>query len=263
MLLGVVGFLLVALIPPIAIASPDGAAPVVVSDSIPNLLKPDQTISGGCTAMYLGDDIFSGNVTMNPVYEQVKYQCEPGYFLGAGKTECEICSENHYCAGGTFTYSESESAGIESCPDDKNSVAGAKDASECTFPSVPCDAGYYLAANKNECDLCTDDHYCPGGTFALSDTDAGLENCPEGLVSGRGAGSVGECGVILYVDNKPIYLTQEQMTTPALAVDIRGTVYYGRMTPVSEESTDTTPSFIINAENQQYVVHDGIIKGEQ
>lgn len=45
-----------------------------------------------------------------------QYTCSAGYYLPAGATECSPCTAGNYCPGGTFTFSNSNNGGLNSCP---------------------------------------------------------------------------------------------------------------------------------------------------
>ncbi len=137
-----------------------------------------------------------------------------------------------------------------------------------TIAVVHCDAGYYLPANSIECQLCSENHYCDGGDYIISaEQDAGIELCPDGVMSPEGTSGANGCGKILHVGDNIIYLTTVQETTPALAVRLENEVYYARTTPVSEGAKpmnkDTTESLRVKIDGIEYSIHDNTIKGEQ
>ena len=43
------------------------------------------------------------------------HTCTPGYYLPANIDECTICPNDNYCVGGTYTFNETTSQGIEAC----------------------------------------------------------------------------------------------------------------------------------------------------
>ena len=53
---------------------------------------------------------------MLPVFAPNQHTCTPGYYLPAGVDECTICPQNNKCIGGTYTFNETTTQGIEPCP---------------------------------------------------------------------------------------------------------------------------------------------------
>ena len=62
---------------------------------------------------------------LNAVFTINSYDCAPGYYLVADAEECTICPAGSYCVGGTYTFNETTTQGIEPCPDGTISMAGA------------------------------------------------------------------------------------------------------------------------------------------
>jgi hypothetical protein len=60
-----------------------------------------------------------------------KYTCATGYYLPADGVECIICPENSYCGGGTYTFNETVTQGIESCPNNWYSPSGMSSVAQC------------------------------------------------------------------------------------------------------------------------------------
>ncbi len=65
------------------------------------------------------------------VFEPITYDCDAGYYLPADAIECELCLENSYCSGGTYTYNETITQGIMKCPDTLVSPMGMYDIGSC------------------------------------------------------------------------------------------------------------------------------------
>lgn len=131
-----------------------------------------------------------------------------------------------------------------------------------------CDPGYYLPKNQLECRLCEPGYYCPGNVeVMLSDSDSGIQNCPDGLVSAAGTATEGGCGVAMHVGNDVLLLTKERQTMPALAARVDGEVYYARMTPVVEGvkkmNSETQTEMRAKVDNIEYSIHDNTVKGEE
>lgn len=57
--------------------------------------------------------------------------CNSGEYFPAHWYECKICPENNYCAGGTYTFNETVTQGIESCPNSWYSPAGSSSVAQC------------------------------------------------------------------------------------------------------------------------------------
>ena len=62
--------------------------------------------------------------------ETEEISCNPGYYLPANSQQCTQCPRNHYCPGGTFTETTSDS-GITQCPDNMYSPLGSDSADDC------------------------------------------------------------------------------------------------------------------------------------
>lgn len=99
------------------------------ADTVGSVLLPNLTVPNACTIDYLGT--YSDTSYMVPIYEPITYNCNPGYYLPVNTTECTICPNNHYCIGGLYTYSETETQGIENCPGKLLSPQGMHEAGSC------------------------------------------------------------------------------------------------------------------------------------
>ena len=62
--------------------------------------------------------------------ETEEISCNPGYYLPANSQQCTQCPRNHYCPGGTFTESSTDS-GVTQCPDNMYSPLGSDSADDC------------------------------------------------------------------------------------------------------------------------------------
>jgi hypothetical protein len=49
------------------------------------------------------------------LYEPNIHTCTPGYYLPANVDECVPCTQNNKCVGGTYTFNETITQGIEQC----------------------------------------------------------------------------------------------------------------------------------------------------
>lgn len=64
----------------------------------------------------------------------------------------------------------------------------------CEAAGITCNPGTYLPANASACQPCTSGHWCGGGTFTVSATNQGLDDCPSGYAnSDLGARSDKQC----------------------------------------------------------------------
>ena len=54
-------------------------------------------------------------VDLHAIYEPNQYTCSPGYYLPANTDVCTICPQKNKCVGGTYTFNETISQGIETC----------------------------------------------------------------------------------------------------------------------------------------------------
>ena len=102
-------------------------------------------------------------------------------------------------------------------------------ASDC---KISCGGGSYIAtANNTTCSDVGAGYWAAAST--VSQGSAGVRNaCDDGLTtigSGAGADEVGDCGRVLNVNGKKIYLRSKKKTTPSLNVSINGTTFYGNM----------------------------------
>ena len=102
-------------------------------------------------------------------------------------------------------------------------------ASDC---KISCGGGSYIAtANNTTCSDVGAGYWAAAST--VSQGSAGVRNaCDDGLTtigSGAGADEVGDCGRVLNVNGKKIYLRSKKKTTPSLNVSINGDVFYGNM----------------------------------
>ena len=80
------------------------------------------------------------------VYELNTLTCNPGYYLPANVDECTICPNDNYCVGGTYSFNETITQGIEQCPSGTFAPAGS---SECYAHMLHVgDELIYLSATK-------------------------------------------------------------------------------------------------------------------
>lgn len=83
-----------------------------------------------------------GDTTLAAKWKAIGYKCNPGHYLPRAKTECAGCPTDHYCAGGTYTYSTTADQGITgTCPDDYPISAEQSDAKEDCYKNVSVNQG--------------------------------------------------------------------------------------------------------------------------
>jgi len=114
-----------------------------------------------------------GTFTLYAVWSVNSYSCSAGSYLDG--VNCVECETGHWCPGGTWVYN-ADIQGRNSCPANSTSAAGSDARADCS-----CNAGYGGDAATGEClicvpgtyktdvantacSICTDDHYCTGGT---------------------------------------------------------------------------------------------------
>lgn len=83
------------------------------------------------SAVFENLGVYEGEIIATAVYDYDSYHCDAGYYLPKDASECVICEKDSFCGGGDFAYNETEAQGIESCPENTNSIAGATSADEC------------------------------------------------------------------------------------------------------------------------------------
>ncbi len=141
----------------------------------------DGIITGGagtCTVDVLG--VFENDATANTIatWTLNEYECGAGQYLlnSDGTLKCTECPVGSYCPGGKFTV-ESENNGVNTCPTDYTSDAGAVGENECYM-------GCELACSKNvECpphsNNCTHSEFkTTGKQFAGGTCNAYPSVCP-------------------------------------------------------------------------------------
>ena len=72
-----------------------------------------QDITNGCKIDLVGAANNTAYIT--PVFTPNIHTCTPGYYLPANVDECVPCTQNNKCIGGTYTFNETLTQGIEQC----------------------------------------------------------------------------------------------------------------------------------------------------
>jgi len=90
--------------------------------------KLNTTCPAGTVQFVTGyESEWDGKVSCVP--EQLS--CDAGEYLPAHGYRCETCPENSYCSGGTYTFNETVTQGIESCPNNWYSPSGMSSVAQC------------------------------------------------------------------------------------------------------------------------------------
>ena len=92
--------------------------------------------------------------------------CRQGYYPISSDT-CSVCPANTYqdgCInpGGECTPCPAGTGTIGDTAADHDSI---EDCIPMETEEIPCNPGYYLPANRQQCMQCPRKFYCPGGTF--------------------------------------------------------------------------------------------------
>ena len=85
-----------------------------------------QNINYGCTY-----PLAISNKNFFATYAPNEHTCAPGYYLPANTDGCVICPANSYCPGGTYTFDETTTQGIETCPNSWYAPRGMSSVDQC------------------------------------------------------------------------------------------------------------------------------------
>lgn len=134
--------------------------------------------------------------------------------------------------------------------------------------SVSCPAGKYLSKTTARCETCPEGYVCQGsgdGEFVFSEDvelGVGITKCPDNApLAPAGSTKLGDCGYILHVGDKQMYVHQDTNTPkPRLAVQVNGETFYAPMTTDSVKMTkDSDAKLHINLDGTDYTVHDNSV----
>ncbi len=143
-----------------------------------------------------------------------------------------------------------------------------------TFVMVPvyedtiytCERGYYLPMGLEDCAICPENSYCPGGEYTYSETDdVGINPCPDGSVAPIGMWDAAQCGRKLHISDVYIYLRRVKQSAPSLHIDVDGdgtADYFANATTYDVAmNKDTDRRLRIKMGDVVYSVHDDTIDG--
>ncbi len=125
-----------------------------------------------------------------------------------------------------------------------------------------CQPGYYKAnAYDTACSPVEAKYWGPGGRVSQGETLA-RQVCPTNpqlwtVGYGAGADEANDCGHILHIGDRKLYLRQDKKTTPSLNVKVGGTTFYGNMKSGDVYMSDGVDSYLrLNYNNTKYSVYD-------
>ncbi|MBO5833437.1 MAG: hypothetical protein J6R22_00560, partial [Alphaproteobacteria bacterium] len=125
---------------------------------------------------------------------------------------------------------------------------------------ISCDGGSYIAkANDASCTNVGAGYWA--ATAKVSQTKAGIRTkCASGLTTigyGAGADEAGDCGRVMNVGGKKLYLRSDKKTDLALNVLLDGAVYYGNMSTADKYMSDGVDKKLkLNVNGKTYSVYD-------
>lgn len=145
----------------------------------------------------------------------------------------------------------------------------------CMTSNVVCAAGKYLKKGERDCSICPENSFCAGsgdeGFLVSATEDQGITGvCSGKLKSPYGSTSEDDCGYVLHFGDgagDKLYLHAKKRTSPSLAVQIDGQVWYADMTELND-SDDAKVLYkdysnkklhaVVNG--QEYTVHTSILE---
>ena len=233
-----------------------------------------QNTINGCDDSVIGIDN-NNHSNMFAIFAPTQYTCSSGQYLPANIDGCRTCPANGTCSGGTYTFNESSSSGIEfrypftqsqtnACVND---LMGADNNNHSNMFAVftpnqhTCSPGYYLPANTDGCTICPSGNKCIGGTYTFNETSAqGIEPC-QVSAQHTPAGSAICYSRILHLSrenpNDIVYLKDTATTTPAFHVSFNGNTFYANLTTTPTYITSVSTRYLtVMVDNVEYYVCD-------
>ena len=84
---------------------------------------PDATVNNICAGNF--------PARLTAIYTPNEHTCPVGQYMPANTDGCVACPADSYCAGGTYTFNETVTQGIESCPNSLYSPVGSSSVAQC------------------------------------------------------------------------------------------------------------------------------------
>ena len=124
-----------------------------------------------------------------------------------------------------------------------------------------CAAGTYLRKNTVVCSKCLENHYCIGDTYSFNtDTDSGITECIASTFSPAGSKTANDCGHILHVGNRYLYLHANKTTSPALTVTVNGVNYYANLSTTEKQMNENVEDkLLVTYGGERYYAYDNTI----
>ncbi len=190
-------------------------------------------------------------------FEPITYNCNINQYLPAGGILCEQCPINHKCTGGSYTYSSTQTQGLDdgdilvtdaigSCVKNFN-----KSYSAIFEPIMyTCAPGYYLPAGDDwiddveGCRICPQNNKCVGGTYIFNETEfQGIESC----INPTPFAPIGSAICyehILHIGDDMVYLKSTKTTTPSLNIGMDDGIFYANMTTIPTTMNNSTEHYL-------------------
>lgn len=120
---------------------------------------------------------------------------------------------------------------------------------------IYCNAGTYLANTyDNKCSIVGPGYWAPKSSIKYGGVGVRY-SCASGLTTigyGTGADQAEDCGRVLHVGDSQLYLRSVRNTTPSLHISVDDKVFYGNMTYVDIEVSES-------AQNKLRIIHDEVL----
>ena len=214
---------------------------IFITQSVYADLITQNTIKG-CDDGFINIDN-NDYLNMFAIFSPNQHTCPSGQYLPANIDGCRACPINGTCNGGTYSFNESKSQGIDfSFPFTQSQInscvsglIGIDNNNHLNIFAIfspnqhTCTPGYYLPANIDECTICPTNNICSGGTYKFNETtDQGIEPCPDGTFAPGGTSYCYEH--ILHIGEDVVYLKSDKLTTPSLNIGMDDGIFYANMT---------------------------------
>ena len=195
--------------------------------------------------MQIGDFIVPSDGMWDIVEQKFYENVGTGIFMYGGKT-CSPCPAHQYY----------ENESCHDCPpgytDDTN--IGKLSISDC---KIHCIGGYIANKYDSKCTNAGIGFWAPRSYISYGQTSTPYK-CPENMTTagfGAVADEADDCGRVMWINNKPIYLRKTKKTKPSINIKLNDSTYYASATPVEQLSNIVD---ITNLTNQLYLKHDDV-----